>query len=533
MAAVVVVDAGQGTRQGKVADEEGQQTPPPPEPVATARRHRQPTPDHPPYCWMINEAIEAMGEDGGLEEDSISAFIRARYPGVPAAHDRLLRHYLAKHVAEGFFVCTAPGRYERVSEECLVDQAPARVGSPAAEAKRGRGRPRKDGSSSTSPANKKDDSMGRRSTTLGRRAAATADKHGSSSTHKRRRLSRGALPVAVDSVPTPLVAVADKKDGSQAASLKPICCVKRRASKRLVAAEDSVPTLPVAVADKKDGSQAASSTPKRRGRLRMATATDNSGGALVAGKEDSREVPYTTDKEHEPPRELALVIVGSGSATTSSAMDKACAEVTPTMPMDVGQPFELALVTTTNVPAPTPTMDKKDGRDAPSFNMALVPKDDGICATPTAPEPSSQACVVQALVAPDHGPVPVLVAGLEEAPSATNKHVLQPRKAGSAPAAGKKALSATTKARRRECKSSVVARSALTPVAGKKAAGLKVSFASPKLIPAIAGGCPASVPLKSQGRPRKLYPVTADEIPRDPACVLLALPSQPPPAANA
>ncbi|KAJ1272093.1 hypothetical protein BS78_06G176400 [Paspalum vaginatum] len=505
MVAVVEVDAGRGARQGKVTDAEGQRTPPPPQPVATARRHRQPTPDHPPYCWMIGEAIDAMGEDGGVEEDSISAFIRARYPDVPAAHDRLLRHYLGKHVAEGFFMCTAPGRYERVSEENAamerpVDQAsaglshPARIGSLRAQTKHGRGRPRKDGSSSTSPANKKDDSTGARSTTPKRHTAATADKDRSSSTPKRRRLSRGALPVAVH----------------------------------------SVPTLPVAVADTKDGSQAAYSTPKRRGRLRklgMATTTDNSGGALTAGKRDIREVPY----EHEPPRKLALVIVGSGSATTSSVMDKAGAEVTPTTPMDVGHPLELALVTTTDAPAPTPTMDKKDGHDAPSFNLALVPKNDAICATPTVPELSSQACVVQALGAPDHGPAPLLVAGLEESPSATNKHVIQPHKASSAPTAGKKALSVTTKGRHRERKLAVVATSdcsALTPVAGKKAGG-KVSFASPNLIPVIAGGCPASVPLKSHGRPRKLYPVTAEEILGDPACVLLALPSQTPPPANA
>jgi hypothetical protein len=63
---------------------------------------------------MIGEAIEALR--GSASEEVISAFILGRHPGVPqAAHDRFLRHYLAKHVAEGLFVCTAHGRYSRAA----------------------------------------------------------------------------------------------------------------------------------------------------------------------------------------------------------------------------------------------------------------------------------------------------------------------------------------------------------------------------------------------------------------------------------
>jgi hypothetical protein len=53
MVAAVEVDAGQEAKRGKATDEEGQLTPPPPQLLEVARPHRQPTPDHPPYCWVI------------------------------------------------------------------------------------------------------------------------------------------------------------------------------------------------------------------------------------------------------------------------------------------------------------------------------------------------------------------------------------------------------------------------------------------------------------------------------------------------
>ncbi|RLM75137.1 hypothetical protein C2845_PM15G16220 [Panicum miliaceum] len=421
MAAVVEVDAGQAAKRSKATEEKGKT--PPPHPVGALRKQRQPTPDHPPYCWMIGEAIDELCEDGGSEEDSISAFIRARHPGVPPAHDRLLRHYLEKHVVEGFFVCTAAGRYLRSPEENTDVELPVE---------------------------------------------------------------------------------------QAAAGLSEEACVGS----------------PVAEA-RKDGA-----------RLGMATATNSSGKALVPGQKDSSDVPYTTDKE------LALVIMGNGSATTS-IMDKACTEATPTTSVDGGQPLELALVTTTHVPVPvaTPAIDnKKDDRDSPSFDLALVAKTDDICRASTSPESSSQAC--ELLVAADDGSVPVLLVadkdGVEEAPYATNKSVRQPRKVGSVPTAGKKdggkAPSTTPKGHRRQCTPAALAtdRSAPTPVAGKKA-GRKVSFASPKLTPVTAGGCstPASVANQDGIQARKLYPATADEIPDDPACCLLALPCLTPAAANA
>ncbi|CAL5030745.1 unnamed protein product [Urochloa decumbens] len=550
MVAVVEVDAGQAVKRSEATDEEGKTPPPPqPQPMRAVRRQRQPTPDHPPYCWMIGEAIDALCENGGSEEDSISAFIRARYPGVPDAHDRILRYYLDKHVAEGFFVFTAEGRYLRCPEGNTVVESPVEpaaagsseetcVGSPVPEAKRGRGRPRKDGSSSTSPAGNKDGVQSvtpncpvRKSPAVERPMQLAAA--GSSKEVAEAMRGRGRPRKDGSSLTPP----AGKKDG--AVSSTPKSRGRRRAVAPLVASEDCVPPASlVAAAEEEDRIQAASSTPKRRGRLRklgMATTPNSSGKVPVAGKKDRGEVPSTTNKEHEPPSELALVIVNS---TTTSIMDKACAKAPPTTPAaDGDQSLELALVTTTGVPVPmpvpTPAMGDEDSRNAPSFNLAVVAKNDSICATPTALESSSQACEL-ALVVADDASVPVLVAdkeGVEAAPSATNKHVRQPRKAGSAPTAGKKAggkdLSATPKARLlRQRKPAVVATdgSALTPVAGRKA-GRKAS-ASPRPTPVTAGGCSTPASVADLGiEACKLYPMTADEIPDDPGFCLLALPS--------
>ncbi|CAM0877763.1 unnamed protein product [Alopecurus aequalis] len=80
-------------------------------PMANVSARRQHTTDHPPYAWMIGEAIDALR--GSATEEVISAFIIGRHQGVPWAHDRLLSHYLDKHVAEGLFICTEQGRYSR------------------------------------------------------------------------------------------------------------------------------------------------------------------------------------------------------------------------------------------------------------------------------------------------------------------------------------------------------------------------------------------------------------------------------------
>jgi hypothetical protein len=373
---------------------------------------------------------------------------------------------------------------------------------------------------------------------------SVANKDGSqaaSSMPKRRGQGRAAVLqfTTENSVPASLVAVADKKDGSQTAFSTPKCRGQQhRAATPQSATEDSVPASLVDVADKKDGSQVVSSTPKRRGRfckLGITTTTDSYGKTLVEGMKSGCEAPDTMIQEHEPPRELALVIVSDDLATTS-IMDKASAEEPPTTPVEGHQTLELALVNTTDVPMPTPlpAMDKDSG-DAPSSNLALVGRNDIICKASAAPESSSQACEL-ALVVADDDSVPVLVAdkndGVGKVPSTINKRVRQPRKLRSATTAGEKAgskaLPDTLKCRRRQCKPVVVVAPdgyALTPVAGKKA--------SPKLTRAISGGCstPASV-AKDGTEARKLYPLTAEEIPDDPSCCLLALPYLTTAAAN-
>lgn len=449
MVAVVAVETGKATK-GKSAAEDGETTPPP----AAVPKRPKPTPDHPPYSWMIGQAIAALSEDGGSAEAAISGFIRARYPGVPAAHDRLLRHYLAKHVAEGLFVCIAPGRYSRRPDEPALAEIPAMkppaarspetksVGSPATEAKRGRGRGRrrKDGSSPTSPAGKK------------------------------------------------------------------------------------------------GGSESPSSKPKRRGRprkLALVTAADGSGDALVTDKKDGSEAPSTTSKNHGQPRGLALMIANDGSTTTSVTEDGG---ETP--------PVKLALVAMDDSTAPTSITANKDGN-----------------ARSTTPENNTHPCKL-ALMAADDGCALVLVAEKKDgrqAPSAKHKRRRQPCKSapvnaalGSAPTSiadktvSGKAPSTSPKAKgRRGQRKPAVATiddgSVPTSVAGKKD-GSEVPSASPKLAPVTADGGSAqtsvagkkganeapSVPVKPYVPPRKLYPLTADELRDNPTSCVLALPARMP-----
>ncbi|XP_009608504.1 uncharacterized protein LOC107808961 [Nicotiana tabacum] len=54
------------------------------------------TPDHPPYSWMIQRALQELDERGGSSEDSISEFIKKEYDNLPMAHMFLLKHHLQK-----------------------------------------------------------------------------------------------------------------------------------------------------------------------------------------------------------------------------------------------------------------------------------------------------------------------------------------------------------------------------------------------------------------------------------------------------
>ncbi|XP_009762496.1 uncharacterized protein LOC107762765 [Nicotiana tabacum] len=54
------------------------------------------TPDHPPYSWMIQRALQELDEAEGSTEDSISKFIKKEYDDLPVAHMFLLKHHLQK-----------------------------------------------------------------------------------------------------------------------------------------------------------------------------------------------------------------------------------------------------------------------------------------------------------------------------------------------------------------------------------------------------------------------------------------------------
>lgn len=338
--------------------------------AAAAPKRRDPTPDHPPYSWMIEEAIEALGEDGGSAESAISGFIRGRYPGVPAAHDRFLRHYLAKHVAEGLFVCTAPGRYSCCSDDepqpvlalteapAAAAAAPARAGPPPTQPKRARGRPRKDGSLVVAKRGRgrprRDDSQ----------AAAAAASAGPPTTGAKRGPGR------------------PRKYGSPAAASagSPSTGAKRGRGRPR---KDGSPPKPAS--GKKFVSGSPSAMPKRRGRSRLLTevgAADVSGEALVTDKKDSTEAPSATDKNHGEPCELALVIVNNGSGA--------------------------ALVT------------EEDGGEAPAAKPPLLAKEPAAFSTP---ECSTQPCKLP-LVAADENSAPALASDKEgdtEAPFVKHK----------------------------------------------------------------------------------------------------------------
>ncbi|KAJ8562959.1 hypothetical protein K7X08_031411 [Anisodus acutangulus] len=68
------------------------------------------TPDHPPYTWMIEQALQELDEEGGSSEDSISKFIRKKYDSLPWAHTTLLKHHLQQMSEKGEILMIG-GRY--------------------------------------------------------------------------------------------------------------------------------------------------------------------------------------------------------------------------------------------------------------------------------------------------------------------------------------------------------------------------------------------------------------------------------------
>ena len=64
----------------------------------------QTTPDHPPYAWMIEQALHELDEEEGSDEDSISEFIIKNNDSLPRAHKIMLKHHLEKMCERGEIV---------------------------------------------------------------------------------------------------------------------------------------------------------------------------------------------------------------------------------------------------------------------------------------------------------------------------------------------------------------------------------------------------------------------------------------------
>ncbi|KAK6790669.1 hypothetical protein RDI58_009750 [Solanum bulbocastanum] len=71
----------------------------------------QTTPDHPPYAWMIEKALQELDEEGGSNEDSISEFIIKNNDSLPRAHTTMLKHHLEKMCERGEIVMIDGGRF--------------------------------------------------------------------------------------------------------------------------------------------------------------------------------------------------------------------------------------------------------------------------------------------------------------------------------------------------------------------------------------------------------------------------------------
>ncbi|CAN4124956.1 unnamed protein product [Withania somnifera] len=69
------------------------------------------TPDHPPYAWMIEKALQELDEKGGSTEDSIAKFLKKEYESLPWAHMTLLKHHLQKMSENGEIVMIDGGRF--------------------------------------------------------------------------------------------------------------------------------------------------------------------------------------------------------------------------------------------------------------------------------------------------------------------------------------------------------------------------------------------------------------------------------------
>ena len=60
---------------------------------------------------MIEKALQALNEEGGSKEESISEFITKNNDSLPRAHTTMLKHHLEKMCERGEIVMTDGGRF--------------------------------------------------------------------------------------------------------------------------------------------------------------------------------------------------------------------------------------------------------------------------------------------------------------------------------------------------------------------------------------------------------------------------------------
>ncbi|KAL6539056.1 hypothetical protein OROMI_025382 [Orobanche minor] len=81
------------------------------------------TPDHPPYAWMIENAIRQLNREGGSSEEAISKFLLEEYKDLPFAHAALLNHHLRKLSESDDLVRNHKGCYSISISRTLLNRA--------------------------------------------------------------------------------------------------------------------------------------------------------------------------------------------------------------------------------------------------------------------------------------------------------------------------------------------------------------------------------------------------------------------------
>ncbi|XP_050234527.1 uncharacterized protein LOC126682805 [Mercurialis annua] len=76
------------------------------------------TPTHPPYAFMIQKAILEMNQEGWLNEEAISSFIKKEFKGLPFGHESFLHLCLKKLCKNRNLVFGNDGQYRLPDRKC-------------------------------------------------------------------------------------------------------------------------------------------------------------------------------------------------------------------------------------------------------------------------------------------------------------------------------------------------------------------------------------------------------------------------------